>query len=311
MSLKNNPILLVLVLTSCIQRSSVGELASVPSHNPLIELEELLTSDFSKGYALIDFRPRSAYTNGHIKGAVNIWRTELEDSNKPYKGMMPTKSQLEQLLSKKGLHPNDTLIIYDHNGSCEATRLWWILQHYGFDQTRILNGGWNAYLHAGLLPSKEEPQTTTTAFNLKGATSEFFIDREALLSLLKTNTPVKLVDVRTPGEYHGKRKKKGAYKAGRIPKSILFGWKNALDSIEGHFFLPKEALQERYQNLSPNKEDLMVIYCHSGVRSAHTTFVLTQLLGYKNVKNYDGSWTEWSYFEQLPYERDAETVIFE
>lgn len=302
---------MVFVLASCIQRGSNPLLGSLPSQNPLIEMDELLTSDFSARHTLIDFRPQSAYTKGHIKGAVNIWRSELEDRTKPYTGMMPTKKQLENILSKKGIDPSDTLIIYDHNGSCEAARLWWILQHYGFNQTRILNGGWNAYLHAGLLPSKEEPHTITTAFNLKGATSEFFIDREELLTLLHANTPVKLVDVRTPEEYHGKRKKKGAHKAGRIPKSILFDWKNALDSIEGQFFLPKEALQKRFQNLSPNKEDLMVIYCHSGVRSAHTTFVLTQLLGYKNVKNYDGSWTEWSYYEQLPYVKDAETVIFE
>ena len=311
MSWKSSPILVFLLLTSCLQRGSKLATHAFPSHNPLIELEELLANDFSKGYALVDFRHPQAYAEGHIKEAVNIWRSDIEDTTKPYKGIMPTKEQLEKVFSKKGIQPTDTLILYDDNGSCEATRLWWVLQHYGFKQTRVLNGGLKAYRERGLALSKEIPKRDRSRFVLKGEFPEHFIGRDELLNLLNTKTPLKLVDVRTPDEFHGKRQKKGAYKAGRISKSIYFDWKNALDSTNGHHFLPKEALQKRYQKLSPNKEDLVVVYCHSGVRSAHTTFVLTQLLGYKNIKNYDGSWTEWSYFDGLPYERDLETTIFE
>ncbi len=311
MSWKSSLSLVSLLLASCLQRGSKLATHPFPSHSPLIELEELLANDFSKRYTLVDFRHPRAYTEGHIKEAVNIWRSDIENSSQPYKGIMPTKEQLEKVFSKKGIQPTDTLILYDDNGSCEATRLWWILQHYGFNQTRVLNGGIKAYLGHGLALSKKVPKRDSSNFVLKGVFPEHFIDREELLNLLNTKNPLKLVDVRTPDEFHGKRQKKGAYKAGRISKSIFFDWKNALDSTNEHHFLPKEALQKRYEKLSPNKEDLVVVYCHSGVRSAHTTFVLTQLLGYKNIKNYDGSWTEWSYFDGLPYERDLETTIFE
>ncbi len=311
MNLRNSYILLFLLLTSCQQHGLRPASNSQSSHHPLIELDELLTYDLSKGYALIDFRPPNAYAKGHIKEAITIWRPEIENKNMPYGGILPTKAQLEKVLSKKGVQPTDTLIIYDNNGSCEATRLWWVLQHYGFNQTRILNGGLKAYVQHGPPLSKETPKKDRSHFILKGEFPEHYIGREELLGLLDANTPLRLVDVRTPEEFHGKRQKKGAFKAGRISKSIRFDWKNALDINKEQYFLPLEELQHRYQKLIPNKEDLVVIYCHSGVRSAHTTFVLTKLLGYKNVKNYDGSWTEWSYFKKLPYEKDFETVIFE
>ncbi len=311
MSLSNSYVLLFLLLTSCLQHGSRPASHPLSSHNPLIELDELLTCDLSKGYVLIDFRAPNAYAEGHIEEAVNIWRPEIENKNEPYSGILPTKVQLEKVFSKKGIQPTDTLIIYDDNGSCEATRLWWVLQQYGFNQTRVLNGGLKAYLQHGPPLSKETPKRNASHFILKGEFMEQYIGREELLGLLDANTPLRLVDVRTPDEFNGKRQKKGAFKAGRISKSILFDWKNALDTNKEQHFLPLEELQKRYQKLTPNKEDLMVIYCHSGVRSAHTTFVLTQLLGYKNVKNYDGSWTEWSHFEKLPYEKDFETIIFE
>jgi len=312
MNLRNNSyVLLFLLLASCLQHGPKSASHPLPVHNPLIALDELLTCDLSNGYVVVDFRSPNAYAKGHIKEAINIWRSEIENKSKPYNGIMPTKVQLEEVFSKKGVRSTDTLIVYDNNGSCEATRLWWVLQHYGFTQTRILNGGLKAYVQRGLPLSKETPNKDRTHFILKGEFPEYFIAREELLTLLSTNTPLRLVDVRTPDEFHGKRKKKGANKAGRISKSILFDWKNALDVNNEHHFLPLEELQKQYQKLTPNKEDLMVIYCHSGVRSAHTTFVLTQLLGYKNIKNYDGSWAEWSYFEKLPYEKDFETIIFE
>ena len=102
-----------------------------------------------------------------------------------------------------------------------------------------------------------------------------------------------------------KDKKKGAAKGGRIPKSVHIDWAEAFNYSGDKRIKPVEELKIIYNKLNIKKNDPIIVYCHSGVRSAHTTFVLTQLLGYKNVKNYDGSWTEWSYFNDLPFKKDS------
>ena len=111
-----------------------------------------------------------------------------------------------------------------------------------------------------------------------------------------------LIDTRTKEEFLGEYIKKGAFKAGKIPKSKLIDWANAINYDGDKKIKSKAELNEIYAGL--NKNDTLYVYCHSGVRSAHTTFVLTQILGYKNILNYDGSWTEWSYYEKLLLNKD-------
>jgi thiosulfate/3-mercaptopyruvate sulfurtransferase len=120
-----------------------------------------------------------------------------------------------------------------------------------------------------------------------------------------------IVDSRSDDEFTGKRQKEGATKGGRIPNSKSIDWAKAVN-YNGDKKLKSEVdLEKIYAELGASKNDTIIAYCHSGVRSAHTTFVLTQLLGYKNVKNYDGSWTEWSQFDDLPSVQDSITTIIE
>ena len=124
---------------------------------------------------------------------------------------------------------------------------------------------------------------------------------------LQTNTLI--LDTRTIDEFTGERQKRGAMKGGRIPNSIHIDWSDAIN-YEGDKKLKRIIdLETIYNQLKTDKNNPVIVYCHSGVRSAHTTFVLTQLLGYKNVKNYDGSWIEWSYFDDLPFKKDSITLI--
>ena len=283
---------------------------TINSSNPLVEVEALNTLLNSKNHVLVDFRAIKSYESGHIPNAIQIWRHHIENQDFNYGGMMPSKEQLESLLSQKGIKNSDTLIIYDDRGSCDAARLWWVLTHYGFNQSKILNGGLRSYKYVNETLSTESFQLPKSNFQFGKTSNKYHISMLELEEELKDGSGLTILDARSTEEFSGHRQKKGAAKAGHIPTSLSFDWAKAVDYDQTDKFLPISTLEELYQKIAPNKEEPLVVYCHSGVRSAHTTFVLTQLLGYTNVKNYDGSWTEWSHHD-LPFEKDVETIIFE
>jgi thiosulfate/3-mercaptopyruvate sulfurtransferase len=136
------------------------------------------------------------------------------------------------------------------------------------------------------------------------------IEKEDLLKLITSEfSNFVLLDARSADEFSGNALKAGAKKAGRIPGSIHIDWAEAIDYDGSHTFKPREELERIYAKLGADREDTIVVYCHSGVRSSHTTFVLTELLDYKHVLNYDGSWIEWSYDDGLPIETDSMAYI--
>lgn len=276
----------------------------------LIEASEITSLMSKNGYVVIDLRPYENYNAGHLPDAIQLWRTDIEDAKHASKGMMLTKEALESLFSEKGITNEDTLILYDDKGSCEATRLWWILDNYGITTTRIVNGGVSALLEAGFEFNTKEPIRNSTKFTIIQENPVKHIKGVALKGLLDQNEQITIVDTRTKNEYSGYRNKKGAGKAGRIPTSIHIDWAKAVDYNASKKFRSIPELEKIYHPHLPNKNEPIIVYCHSGVRSAHTTFVLTELLGYTNVRNYDGSWTEWSNYD-LPIEYDVETEIFE
>lgn len=283
---------------------------TIKSIDALVEVEELDRLLSSKNHVLIDFRSLKSYDSGHIPNAIQLWRNDIENQDYKYGGMMPSKDQLASLLSQKGIKNTDTLIIYDDRGSCDAARLWWVLTHYGFDQSKILNGGLRSYKFVNETLSTDTFELPKSNFQFGETMNKYHISMLELKEKLKNGNEFKILDTRSTEEFTGHRQKKGAAKAGHIPTSLSFDWAKAVDYDQTDKFLPIFTLEELYQKIAPNKEEPLVVYCHSGVRSAHTTFVLTQLLGYTNVRNYDGSWTEWSH-HGLPIEKDVETIIFE
>lgn len=276
----------------------------------VIESEKLLSILTQSNIKIIDFRQPEHYRNDHIKNAINIWRTDIEDASYPYKGMMAKKVQIETLFSKLGIKNNDTLILYDDRGACDAARLWWVLKNYGFESVMVLNGGLQAWEKAGGIVTKEIPSVTPSGFKLPTQSPfELWISKEEIMKILVSDKNAFIFDTRTTDEFSGKRQKTGAYKGGRIPKSIRIDWASTVDYHKTQKFKSLKELEQIYSDIGASKNDMIITYCHSGVRSAHTTFVLTELLGYKNVKNYDGSWVEWSYFDELPFEKDSVTVL--
>jgi thiosulfate/3-mercaptopyruvate sulfurtransferase len=279
----------------------------------IIEAETLLGSLNDPKLKIIDFRKQEDFKNGHIPNSLCVYRSDIEDSTYPYKGMMASKKTIETLFSELGINNGDTLVVYDDRGGCDATRLWWVLQNYDYTKVKIINGGLRAWIAAnGPITSKEAVIEVSNFVLPNNGDTSLKIERQDLKTMMAKKNEILFLDVRTNDEYSGKRQKKGAAKAGRIPNSKLIDWSYAIDYRGTHKFRSYKELEVLYkEKLGVSKEDLIITYCHSGVRSAHTTFVLTELLGYTNVKNYDGSWSEWSYFNDLPIKKDSITRILE
>ncbi|SEP87452.1 thiosulfate/3-mercaptopyruvate sulfurtransferase [Hyunsoonleella jejuensis] len=300
MNWRINIIVFLLFILAC-KENEASNLSKIKTKY-VIEANELMASVHRPNIKIIDFRKRENYENEHIVGALNIWRTDIENTSYPYTGMMASKTQIETLFGKLGIQTKDTLIVYDDNGLCEASRLWWILQNYDFENVKLLNGGISGWKSINGEVSTKTPKVNATRFKLtKTPKMRYYASKEQVINAIKNNTVI--LDTRSEDEYSGKKQKKGASKGGRIPKSIHMDWVVAIHYNGEKRFKSIKDLEKIYGNL--NKNDSIILYCHSGVRSAHTNFVLTQLLGYKNVKNYDGSWTEWSYFSDLPFENDS------
>ncbi len=275
---------------------------SDPAHsNALINLDDLEKKIQQPGHWLIlDVRPRISYMLGHIPGAHNVWRPafQADENDYPYSGMRASQHKLSQLLSRLGATPETDIILYDDQQGMDAARLWWILKLYGHDQVSILNGGlteWEKQKKKLNFKSPKAPQRSNYSF--RGTPHpQWLAELDQVKSIQKKENAI-LVDVRSLDEFTGKIRKSGAHRHGRIPGSIWFEYKQ---TVNEKGFLDKEQLSRLFHKagITPDKE--IIIYCQSGVRSAHTLFILSEILGYKKIKNYDGSWIEWSWIKDLP-----------
>ena len=306
MSWRISIILYLLIISAC-KHEKANDFEKVEA-TYLIEANELKGIAQQPNIKIIDFRKKEIYENEHIVGALNLWRTDIEDTSYPYSGIMASKTQIESLFGQLGITTDDTIIVYDDNGLCEASRLWWILQNYDFKNIKLLHGGISEWKSNNGQVATQIPKVNTAVFKLtKHPKMQYYVSKEQVSDALNSN--VVILDTRTSEEFSGKRQKKGATKAGRIPNSIHIDWAETINYNGNKHLKSLKELEIIYSELNIKKNDSIIVYCHSGVRSAHTTFVLTQLLGYKHVKNYDGSWTEWSYFNDLPIKGESITLI--
>lgn len=286
-----------------------------------VENEHLLLSDELNNmlekqieFNLIDCRKAEQFIESHLPNAINIYRDEVCLDDTLIGGLAVSKETLENVLSKKGVKPNLEIVLYDDRAQCEATRLWWLLKRFGFEQVRILDGGFQEWTAIGLTLVNDSGHA------LSFSPSNFKFLNEENASILASKNDVlkavnhqaaKLIDCRSYEEFSGETQKSGAHRAGHIPGAVHFDfWNNLNIGSDGEiWFLENEILEAKYAELGLLKNEPIIVYCQSGVRSAQTLFVLTELLGYRNVKNYDGSWIEWSADENLPIEASTNTSI--
>lgn len=245
------------------------------------------------------------YDTGHIPGAVKIdWHVDLND---PTVRDYISKEQFEKMLNANGIDANTTVVFYGDKNNWWATYAFWVFKLFGFANAKVMDGGRAKWVAEGRPLTREKPTYPATTF-VANARNDAPIRafRDDVLAHLEVNG--KLVDVRSPGEYKGELlhmadyPQEGALRGGHIPSAKSVPWARAANP-DGTFKSATDlrAIYEGEQGLQPS--DNVIAYCRIGERSSHTWFVLTYLLGYSNVRNYDGSWTEWGNGVRLPIER--------
>jgi thiosulfate/3-mercaptopyruvate sulfurtransferase len=246
----------------------------------------------------------AAYDQGHVPGAIGFnWRTDIQD---PLRRDFANKAAFETLLSRAGIANDHTVIFYGDNNNWFATWAYWVFQYYGHTAARLMNGGRRKWLDEGRPTTVDRPAHPVTRYTATEPDQTIRAFRHQVEPNLGTPR-FGLVDVRSPKEFSGELlapenlPQEGAQRGGHIPGAANIPWATAVR--EDGTFKPAEDLRAIYagQGITADKE--IVTYCRIGERSSHTWFVLTRLLGYPRVRNYDGSWTEWGSLVNVPIER--------
>jgi len=248
------------------------------------------------------------FHTGHIPGAQKVdWHTDLND---PVMRDYVSREQFQLLLRSKGIDDKTTVIFYGDKNNWWATYAFWVFQLFGFANARILDGGRGKWEAEGRPMTTDEPRPTPSAY-VAGPRSDDRI--RAFQEHVRKHLAAKgrLVDVRSPQEFTGEKlhmpdyPQEGAMRGGHIPGAKSVPWARAANA-DGTFKSADDlrAIYETEKGLKPT--DDVIAYCRIGERSSHTWFVLTYLLGYNTVRNYDGSWTEWGNTVRAPIEQGAE-----
>jgi len=247
----------------------------------------------------------SAYDGGHIAGAVKLdWKTDLQDS---VVRDFVSKDKFEALLSAKGIGNDDTVVLYGGNNNWFAAYAYWYFKLYGHDKVQLLDGGRKKWELDGRELSKDTVSRPATQYIAKDQDSSIRAFRDEVVAAIGTQN---LVDVRSPDEFSGKLlapahlPQEQSQRAGHIPSALNVPWSKAAN--EDGTFKSDDDLRKLYVDeagLDESKDT--IAYCRIGERSSHTWFALHELLGQANVKNYDGSWTEYGSLVGVPIEKDV------
>ena len=291
-------------------------------HDPSPELsasahpERLVTTEWlaqnldTPGLAIVESNEDVLlYDTGHIPGAIKVdWHTELND---PVVRDYINGAQFAELMARKGISRSDTVVIYGDKSNWWAAYALWVFTLFGHEDVRLLNGGRDAWVSQGRELTKELPSRARAEYPVverqDGAIRSF---KEDVLAHL--GKP--LIDVRSPEEYSGERThmpaypEEGALRGGHSPTARSVPWARAA-AEDGRFKSHRELVELYFTDLKIAPTDDVITYCRIGERSSHTWFVMKYLLGVENVKNYDGSWTEWGSAVRVPIATGSEPGV--
>lgn len=243
----------------------------------------------------------AAYDTGHIAGAVKLdWKTDLQD---PVKRDFVDTQGFSKLLSDRGISNDDTVILYGGNNNWFAAYAYWYFKLYGHAEVKLLDGGRKKWELDGRALSTDTVTRATTSYTAKAPDNSIRALRDEVIAAIGVKN---LVDVRSPDEFSGKilapahLPQEQSQRPGHIPGAINVPWSRAAN--EDGTFKSDEELAKLYAEAGLDGEKETIAYCRIGERSSHTWFVLQELLGHTNVKNYDGSWTEYGSLVGAPIE---------
>jgi thiosulfate/3-mercaptopyruvate sulfurtransferase len=246
----------------------------------------------------------AAYDKNHIRGAVRIdWKQDLQDQ---VRRDFVNKQQFEKLLSEKGIGNDDTVVLYGGNNNWFASYAYWYFKLYGHDNVKLLDGGRKKWELDSRELVDEVPQRAATSYQAKAPNTDIRAFRDEVVASIGVKN---LVDVRSPDEFSGKLlapahlPQEQSQRAGHVPTAKNIPWSKAAN--DDGTFRSDEELTELYQGEGVDFGKDTIAYCRIGERSAHTWFVLHEILDQPNVKNYDGSWTEYGSLVGVPIEKDV------
>ena len=246
----------------------------------------------------------SAYDKGHIRGAVKIdWQTELQD---PVRRDFVDKTGFEQLLSAKGIANDDLVILYGGNNNWFAAYAYWYFKLYGHEKVKLLDGGRKKWELESRELVTDVPSRPATEYKAKDQDLSIRAFRDEVVDAIGKKN---LIDVRSPDEFSGKLlapahlPQEQSQRAGHVPTARSIPWSKAAN--DDGTFKSDEELRKIYTEAGVDLNKETIAYCRIGERSSHTWFALRELLGLENVKNYDGSWTEYGSLVGVPIELGA------
>ena len=268
-------LLIIIILAGC------GVKTSGEKGTEIISAKEALTLLKTDNVILVDARSAMDYKKVHLTNAVNISRADIV-INSPYPNMLCLPDQFENTMNKNGISNRSTLVVYDSNKNMDSARLWWTSKIYGHNKVKVVSGGMDALIKAGITTTTITPEVDEGSFKASAVITEMLALKKEIKNQI--NTPSEntvIIDTRSLEEYN----------EGTIPGSILLNYIG--NNFSDQTYRPVSQIQIRYLEEDIDYNDTVIMFCKTSIRGAQTYLALYNA-GYRNLKLYDGAWVEWS-----------------